>query len=91
MPNDKNKMLKYNHGEKFMKAPFLVYPDLKCLLGKIHSCQNNPEKIYAEKKIKHTPSGYSLFANYSFDETKNKLDCLVQMKMLKMNLNYTVK
>ena len=24
---------------------------------------------------KHTPSGYSLFTNCSFDSTKNKLDC----------------
>ena len=103
------------------------------------SCQNN----YTEKKIKQTPSGYSLFTNCSFDETKSKLDCykgegcterfckdlrehtvkiisfeekemipltdkennfyekqkfvtsarknLVQIKMIKMDLNYTVK
>ena len=42
---------------------------------KMNSCQNNPEKSYAEKKIKNAPSGYSLFLNCSFDETKNKLDC----------------
>ena len=40
----------------------------------MHSCQINPEKSYTEKKIKHTPSGYSLYTNYSFDETKTKLD-----------------
>ena len=45
-----------------------------CLL-KIHSCQNNPEKSYTEKKSKHTSSGYSLFTNSSFGVTKNKLDC----------------
>ena len=48
---------------------------MECLLEKIHSCQNNPEKSYTEKKTKHTPSGYSLFTNCSFDATKNKLDC----------------
>ena len=41
----------------------------------MHSCQNNPEKSYTGKKIMHKPSGYSLFTNCSFDETKNKLDC----------------
>ena len=41
----------------------------------MHSCQNNPEKSYTEKKIMHKSSGYSLFTNCSFDETKNKLDC----------------
>ena len=25
-----------------------------------HSCQNNPEKSYTEKKVQHEPSGYSL-------------------------------
>ena len=32
-------------------------------------------KILHKKKAKHTPSGYSLFTNWSFDATKNKLDC----------------
>ena len=75
MPSDNNKILKYNHGEKSMRAPFVIYADLECLLEKMHSCQNNPEKSYTDKKIKHTSSGYSLFTNCSFDETKNKRDC----------------
>ena len=50
MPNEYNKLLKYNHGEKSMKASFMIYADLECLLEKIHSCQNNPEKPYSEKK-----------------------------------------
>ena len=75
MSNEDNKILKYNHGEKSLKAPFMTYADLECLLEKMHSCQNNPERSYTEKKAKHTPSGYSLFTNCSFDLTKNKLDC----------------
>ena len=50
MPNEDNKILKYNHGEKSMKAPFITYADLECLLEKIHSCQDNPQKSYTEKK-----------------------------------------
>ena len=73
MPNDNNKTLKYNHGEKSLKAQFMIYADLECLLEKMHSCQNNPEKSYTEKKIKHTPSGYSLFTNCSFNESKKTL------------------
>ena len=53
----------------------MIYADLECLLEKMHSCQNNPEKSYTEKKTKHTTSGYSLFTNYSFHSTENKLDC----------------
>ena len=41
----------------------------------MHSCQNNLEKSCTEKKSKHTPCGYSLFTNCSFDITKNKLYC----------------
>ena len=75
MPDKDNKILQYNHGEKSLKALFMIYADLECLLEKMHSCQNNLEKSYTEKKIKHTPSGYSLFTSCSFDPTKNKLDC----------------
>ena len=34
MPNEDNKILKYNHGEKSMKAPFIIYADLESLLEK---------------------------------------------------------
>ena len=50
MPNDNNKILKYKYGEKSMRAPFVTYADLECLLEKMHSCQNNLEKSYTEKK-----------------------------------------
>ena len=69
------KILKFNHGVKSLKAPFMIYADLECLLVKMHSCQNNIEKPNTEEKIKHTPSGYSLLTSCSFDPTKNKLDC----------------
>ena len=62
MPNENNKILKYNHGEKSLKAPAIIYADLERLLEEMHSCQNNFGKSYTEKKTKHTPSGYSLFA-----------------------------
>ena len=58
-----------------MKAPFIIHADLECLLEKMHSCQNNPEKSYTEKKTTHTSSGCSMFTHCSFDPTKNKLDC----------------
>ena len=75
MPNDINKLLKYNHGEKSLKASFTIYADLECLLEKMTSCQNNFEKTYIERKTKHTPSGYSLFTSCLFDPTKNKPEC----------------
>ena len=71
MPNEDNKILKYNHGQKPLKASFMIYADLERLLEKMHSCQNNPEKSDTETKIKHTPFGYSLFTNFWFDLTKS--------------------
>ena len=43
-----------------------------CLLEKIITCSNNPEKSYTEKKASHRPSGYSLVTCCSFDKSKNE-------------------
>ena len=51
IPNEDNKILRYNYREKSLKAPAIIYADLECLLEKMHSCQNNPEKSYTEKKL----------------------------------------
>ena len=74
MPTKDNNIIKYNHGEKSMKFPFLIYADLECLLEKMSTCQNNPNKSSTTKINKHTPSGYSIFTNCSFDESKNKIN-----------------
>ena len=42
-------ILKYNPGEKSLKVPFTIYLDLECMLKKVQSCQNNPEKSYTKK------------------------------------------
>ena len=34
MPEEDNKILKYNHGEKSAKVPFIIYADLESLLEK---------------------------------------------------------
>ena len=74
MPEENNKTVKYNQRETFMKGPFIIYADLECLLEKMNTCHNYPEKSSTTKVNKHTPSGYSLFTYCSFDTTKNKLD-----------------
>ena len=64
--------LKYNHGEKSLKAPFAIYADLECLLIKQQSCQNNLNESYTERKAMHEPCGYSLDLITSFDSKQNK-------------------
>ena len=73
MPEKNNKILKYNHGEKSMKVPFIIYADLESLLEKINTCNNNPEKSSTTKINKHISSGYLLFTHCSYDTTKIKL------------------
>ena len=74
MPEEYNKILKYNEGEKYVRSPFIIYADLECLLEKMNTCHTNPEKSSTAKINKHIPSGYSLFTHCSFDTTKNNLD-----------------
>ena len=73
MPNKDNNTIEFNQRD-WGKAPFAIYADLEYLLEKISTCYNNPEESSTAEINKHTPSGYSLFTNCSFDERKNKLD-----------------
>ena len=68
MATKNNNIIKYNHGEKSMKLPFVIYTDLECLLEKMSTCINNPNESSTTKINKHKPSGYS------FDKSKNKLN-----------------
>ena len=74
MPTKDNDIIKYNHGEKSMKLPFVIYTDLECLLEKMSTCINNPNESSTTKINKHTPSGYSIFTHCSFNKSKNKLN-----------------
>ena len=91
MPKRVEKMSKYNPGEKSLKAPFVIYLDLECLLKKLQSSKSNPEKSYTEKKARHEPSGWAMFTKCSFDKKENKLnyyrgkDCIEKLcKKLKV-------
>ena len=75
MPKENIKILKYKHGEKSMRVPFIIYVNLESLLEKIKTYHNNfKTSPVVTKRNKHTASGYSLFTKYSFDATKNKLN-----------------
>ena len=85
-------ILKHNPGEKSLKAPFVIYLDLECILKQVQYCQNNPEKSYTEKIARHEPSGWFMFKKCSFNKEENKLhhyrgkDCIEMLcKKLKEN------
>ena len=74
MPTKNNNIIKYNHGEKYMKLPFVIYADLECLLEKMSTCIDDPNESSTTEINKHTSSGYSIFTHCSFDESKSKLN-----------------
>ena len=84
MPDDDNNILEYISGVKSLKGPFIIYADLECLLKKINTCLNNPDKSYTEKKAVHQTSGYSLVTCCSFDKSKNERKCYRGEDCMKM-------
>ena len=72
MPTRDNNTLKYNHGEKSLKVPWVIYADFECLLIKEQSCQNNPKESYTERKSVHESCGYSIDLASSFDLKQDK-------------------
>ena len=75
MSKEGKEILTYNHGEKSVKVPFIIYADLESLREKKMSLYHNNAKESSTTKInKHTVSGYLLLTDCSFDATKNKLN-----------------
>ena len=74
MPNEYNKTLEYNHGEKSLKVPFYIPFNTELILPKMNSSENNLEKSYTDRKAKNILSGYACNLICSFDATKNKHD-----------------
>ena len=62
MPEGNGKV-KYNHGVKSMRAPFVMYADLEYLLKKMDTCINDPEKSSTTKINKHKICDYSLITH----------------------------
>ena len=48
MPKEES-ILKYNHGVKSVKIPFIIYADMEFLLEKIDTRHNNPENSSTAK------------------------------------------
>ena len=49
MPEWVEKILKHNPGKKLLKAQNTIFLNLECILNKLQSIQNNPEKSYRKK------------------------------------------
>ena len=85
MPEQDNKKLKYNQGEKSMKDPFIIFADLKSLVEKMNTCHNKPEKSSATKINKYTPSGYTFLHTVRLIQQKISL-IIIEAKNERKNL-----
>ena len=61
MPAKDNNIIKYNHGEKSMKVPFIINTDLECLLEKMSTCIKNPNESSTTKINKHTVGLFDIY------------------------------
>ena len=46
LPSEDNKILEFNQYQKYDKAPYIIYADPECLIGKIDGSKNNPENSF---------------------------------------------
>ena len=75
MSKEDSKVLKYNHGEKSVKNPFIFYADSECLLKKMSICYNNLERSSTTKNINIHLLVIQCLRIVHFIQQKNKLDC----------------
>ena len=53
MPDANKNSLESKPGKKSQKHPLIICADLECLLLKMNTCNNNPNKSYATAKALH--------------------------------------
>ena len=71
---EKKTFTKYHPGIKSMRAPIIMYADLKSLLKTMDTCTNDPDKSSTTWVNKCKMCGYSLVTHCSFDEKRNVID-----------------
>ena len=81
IPEEDNKILKYNQGEKSIKVPFIIYADLESLLEKINTCRNNPKKSSTTEINKHAPSVSHCLHNVHLIQQKINL-IIIEVKIV---------
>ena len=75
MPTEKDKILKYSHGEKSLRVLAAYYCDIESLIKKIDTCRNNPEQSSTTRVSKHKPCGFSIVAKSSLTNIREENTC----------------
>ena len=74
MHSEDTKILEFNQYKKSDKAPFNIYADLECIIGKTDGCENNSANSSTTKVSEHISSGFSMSTISSFKSIGNKHD-----------------
>ena len=69
MPCKDNKILEFIQYQKSGKAPFVIYADIKRLLGKIKGCKNHPKNWSTIKVSGHISTTSSFRSMEKFCES----------------------
>ena len=72
MPSEDTKILEFNQYQKPVKAPFIIYADLECIIEKIDGYKSNPENSSTTEVSEHIPSGFSMSTISLFKSIENK-------------------
>ena len=72
MPSKNTKILEFNQYQKSDKVPFIIYPDLECLIENIDGSKNNPGNSSTTKVSEYISSSFSKSTISSFKSIENK-------------------
>ena len=75
MPIEKDKILKYSHGQKSLRIPAVYYSDIECLSKQIDTCHNDPEQTSTTRVSKHEPCGFLIVAKLPLINIREKNTC----------------
>ena len=89
MPKEYNKILIYNHGQKYIKIRYVIYADTNSLLEKINTCDNNKEKSSPIKINKHTACSFLKLTHLTVKKA-NKITTEVKTLLKKFCSNLRV-
>ena len=87
MPEKGDNILKFNKHHKQLPQAFVIYADFEAITEKIHTCQPNDEKSFAEAYQKHTDCGnaYKLVCCYMTINIASHFN-YIEVKTLFINL-----
>ena len=71
---NETKILEFNQYKKSVKAPFIIYADLECLIDKIDGYKNSAENSSTTKVDEHISSGFSMPTISSVKSIEHKHD-----------------